>query len=168
MGKADHRVLGAVHAARQRRHQGDGGDDAHDLPGAEAEAPLAGGIEGAGHRVPDQQEPRQGQHARVEDKQHVAQHGVAPLADIAEESQHVPCRPVGIGEQAPVDRLRGRRLRQRQAREDRENCANESGTGEQHRYGWIRRRALFSRQPPVWLQQIRWRIIGPVLILRVR
>ena len=119
MGKADHRVLGAVHAARQRRHQGDGGDDAHDLPGAETETPLAGGIEGAGHRVPDQQEPRQRQHACVEDEQHVAQHGMAPRADIAEERQHVPCRPVGIGEQAPVDRLRGRRFRQQHARKAR-------------------------------------------------
>ena len=43
------------------RHQGNGGNDAHDLPGAEAEAALAGGIERAGHRVPDQQEPGQQQ-----------------------------------------------------------------------------------------------------------
>ena len=110
MGQAEHRVLGAVHAARQRRHQGDCRNNPHDLPGAEAEAPLACGIERSGHRVPDQQEPRQSQHARVEDEQHVAQHGVAALADIAEKGQHVPRRPVGIGEQPPVDRLRGRRF----------------------------------------------------------
>ena len=92
MGEADHRVLGAVHAARQRRHQGDGGNDAHDLPGAEAEPALAGGIEGAGHRVPDQQEPRQRQHTAVEDEQHVAQYGAAARADIAEKGQDVPRR----------------------------------------------------------------------------
>ena len=78
MGEADHRVLGAVHPARQRRHQGDGGNDAHDLPGAEAEPSLAGGIERAGHRVPDQQEPRQRQHTAIEDEQHVAQHELRP------------------------------------------------------------------------------------------
>ena len=110
MGEANHGVLGAVHAARQRRHQGNGGNDAHDLPGAEAEAALAGGIEGAGHRVPDQQEPRQRQHPAVEDEQHVAQHGAAARADIAEKGQHVPRRLVGIGEQAPVDGLRRRRF----------------------------------------------------------
>ena len=112
MGEANHRVLGAVHAARQRRHQGDGGDDAHDLPGAEAEATLAGGIEGAGHRVPDQQEPRQRQYTAVEDEQHVAQHGAAARADIAEKGQHVPRRPVGVGEQATIDGLRRRRFGQ--------------------------------------------------------
>ena len=110
MGEADHSVLGAVHAARQRRHQGDGGNDAHDLPGAEAETALAGGIEGAGHRVPDQQEPRQRQHTAVEDEQHVAEHGAAARADIAEEGQHVPRRPVGAGKQATIDGLRRRRF----------------------------------------------------------
>ena len=120
-------MLGAVHAARQRRHQRDGGNDAHDLPGAEAEAALTGGIEGAGHRVPDQQEPRQCQHTAVEDEQHVAEHGAAARADIAEKGQDVPCRLVGIGEQAPVDRLRRRRLRQQQARDTQadKDCAGE-------------------------------------------
>ena len=112
MGEAHDSVLGAVHAARQRRHQGDGGNDAHDLPGAEAEPALAGGIEGAGHRVPDQQEPRQRQHPAVEDEQHVAEHGAAARADIAEKGQHVPRRPVRAGKKAPVDGLCRRRFGQ--------------------------------------------------------
>ena len=98
MSEADHGMLGAVHAARQRRHQGNGGNDAHDLPGAEAEPALAGGIERAGHRVPDQQEPCQRQHTAVEDEQHVAEHGAAARADIAEKGQHVPRSLVGIGD----------------------------------------------------------------------
>ena len=117
MGEAHDSVLGAVHTARQRRHQGNGGNDAHDLPGAEAEAALASGVEGAGHRVPDQQEPRQRQHTTVEDEQHVAQYGAAARADIAEKGQHVPRRLVGAGEQAPVDGLRRRWLRKQQARD---------------------------------------------------
>ena len=128
MGEAHDSVLGAVHAARQRRHQGDGGNDAHDLPGAEAETPLAGGIEGAGHRVPDQQEPRQRQHPAIEHKQHVAQHGAATRADIAEKGQHVPRRPVGAGKQAMIDGLCRRRFRQQQARD---TYADKCGTGEQ-------------------------------------
>ena len=120
-------MLGAVHAARQRRHQGNGGNDAHDLPGAEAEAALAGGIEGAGHRVPDQQEPRQRQHTAVEDEQHVAEHGAAARADIAEKGQHVPRRLVGIGEQAPVDGLRRRRFGQ----QPRNTQADKYGSSEQ-------------------------------------
>ena len=56
MGEAHDGVLGAVHAARQRRHQGDRRDDAHDRPGAEPETPLAGGVDDAGGGVPDQQE----------------------------------------------------------------------------------------------------------------
>ena len=121
-------MLGAVHAARQRRHQGDGGNDAHDLPGAEAEAALAGGIQRAGHRVPDQQEPRQRQHPAVEDEQHVAEHGAAARADIAEKGQHVPRRLVGVGEQAPIDGLCRRRFGQQQPRDTQ---AGKYGTGEQ-------------------------------------
>ena len=113
MGEADHGVLGAVHAAGQRRHQGDGGNDAHDLPRPESEPALAGGVDGAGHRVPDQQEARQRQHPGVEDEQHVAEHGVAARTDFAEEGQHVPGRPVGLGEQAPVDGLGRRRSGQK-------------------------------------------------------
>ena len=64
MGQSNHRVLGAVHAARQRRHQGDGRDDADDRPGAEAEAPLTRGVDRAGGGVPDQEEPRQHEDAR--------------------------------------------------------------------------------------------------------
>ena len=128
MGEAHDSVLGAVHAARQRRHQGNGGNDAHDLPGAEAEAALAGGIEGAGHRMPDQQEPRQRQHTAVEDEQHVAEHGAAARADIAEKGQHVPRSLVGIGEQAPVDGLCRRRFGQQQARD---TYTDKCGTGEQ-------------------------------------
>ena len=127
MGEANHRVLGAVHAPRQRRHQGDGGDDAHDLPGAEAEAALAGGIEGAGHRVPDQQEPRQRQHTAVEDEQHVAEHGAAARADIAEKGKHVPRSLVGIGERAPVDGLCRRRFGQ----QPRNTQADKYGSSEQ-------------------------------------
>ena len=112
-------MLGAVHAGRQRRHQGNGGNDAHDLPGAEAEPALASGIEGAGHRVPDQQEPGQRQHPAVEDEQHAAEHGAAARADIAEKGQHVPRSLVGIGEQAPVDGLCRRRFRQQQPRDTR-------------------------------------------------
>ena len=62
---------------------------------------LAGGIEGAGHRVPDQQEPRQRQYTAVEDEQHVAEHGAAARADIAEKGQHVPRRPVGSRQTGP-------------------------------------------------------------------
>ena len=127
MGEANHRVLGAVHAARQRRHQGNGGNDAHDLPGAEAEAALAGGIERAGHRVPDQQEPGQRQHTAVEDEQHVAEHGAAARADIAEEGQHVPRRPVRAGKQATIDGLRRRRFGQ----QPRNTQADKYGSSEQ-------------------------------------
>ena len=143
MGEADHAVLGAVHTARQRRHQGNGGNDTHGLPGAEAEAALAGGIEGAGHRVPDQQEPRQRQHSAVEDEQHVAEYGTAARTDIAEEGQHVPCRLVGIGEQAPVDGLRRRRFRQQQARD---TYADKYRAGEQDQKAYTGKGTLL-RQP---------------------
>ena len=128
MGEAHDSVLGAVHPARQRRHQGNGGNDAHNLPGAEAEPALAGGIQRAGHRVPDQQEPRQRQHTAVEHKQHVAQYGAAARADIAEKGQDVPCRLVGIGKQATIDGLCCRRFRQQQARH---TYADKYGAGEQ-------------------------------------
>ena len=127
MGEAHDSVLGAVHAARQRRHQGDGGNDAYDLPGAEAEPALAGGVEGAGHRVPDQQEPRQRQYTAVEDEQHVAENGAAARADIAEKGQHVPRRPVGVGKQATIDGLRRRRFGQ----QPRNTQADKYGAGEQ-------------------------------------
>ena len=147
MSEAHDSVLGAVHAARQRRHQGDGGNDAHDLPGAEAEAALAGGIEGAGHRVPDQQEPGQRQHTAVEDEQHVAEHGAAARADIAEKGQHVPRRPVGVGEQAPVDGLRRRRFGQQQPRDTR-GCEHRSREQDQNADTG---KGSLLRQPPVCL-----------------
>ena len=149
MGEAHDSVLGAVHAARQRRHQGDGGNDAHDLPGAEAEPALAGGIEGAGHRVPDQQEPRQRQHPAVENEQHVAEHGAAPRADIAEKGQHVPCRLVGIGEQAPVDGLRRRRFGQ----QPRNTQADKYCAGEQDQKADTGKQALLPQQT--------WPFFGP-------
>ena len=165
MGEADHRVLGAVHAARQRRHQGDGGNDAHDLPGAEAEPALAGGIEGAGHRVPDQQEPRQRQHTAIEDEQHVAQHGATARADIAEEGQHVPRRLVGISEQAPVDGLRHRRFGQQQPRD---TYADKYGTGEQDQNADTGNSTLLRQPRPVCLLRVGYRVPFPCLMRHVR
>ena len=110
MGEADDGVLGAVHAARERRHQGDGNDDAHDRPGAEAETALAGGVHRPGHHMPDQQKAREQQHAGIEREQHGAQRRRAPRAwpaDIAQEGENVAGCPVGIGEQARVDGLSG-------------------------------------------------------------
>ena len=78
MGEADDGVLGAVHAARKRRHQGDRHDDAHDRPGAEAETALAGGVHRTGHRMPDQQEAREQQNPGVEGEQHGAERRRAP------------------------------------------------------------------------------------------
>ena len=159
MGEAHDSVLGAVHTARQRRHQGNGGNDAHDLPGAEAEAALAGGVEGAGHRVPDQQEPRQRQHTAVEDEQHVAEYGVAAPTDIAEKGQDVPCRLVGIGEQAPVDRLRRRWLRQQQARDTQ---ADKDRAGEQDQKAVTGKGTLLRQPRPVLFPcpggRVRWSI----------
>ena len=80
MGEADDGVLGAVHAARQGRHQGYGNDHAHDRPGAEAEAALAGGVHRPGHHMPDQQKAREQQHAGIEREQHGAQRRRAPPA----------------------------------------------------------------------------------------
>ena len=113
MGEADDGVLGAVHAPRQRRHEGDGRDDAHDRPGAEAEAPLPSCVDDAGGCVPDEQETREHQHARVEGEQHVADGGRAVPPEPAEEGEHVARRPVGIREEAAVDGLPERRLRRR-------------------------------------------------------
>ena len=110
MGEADDGVLAAVHAARERRHQGDGHDDAHDRPDAEAEAALAGGVHRPGHHMPDQQEACEKQHAGIEREQHGAQRRRAPRAwpaDIAQEGENVAGCPVGIGEQARVDGLSG-------------------------------------------------------------
>ena len=112
--------------------------------------PSRGGIEGAGHRVPDQQEPGQRQHPAVEDEQHVAQHGAAALADIAEEGQHVPRRPVGAGEQAPVDGLCRRRFRQQQARD---TYADKYGAGEQDQKADTGKQARLPQQT--------WPFFGP-------
>ena len=117
--------------------------------GAEAETALAGGIEGAGHRVPDQQEPRQRQHPAVEDEQHVAQHGAAALADITEEGQHVPRRPVGAGEQAPVDGLCRRRFGQ----QPRDTQADKYCAGEQDQKADTGKQALLPQQT--------WPFFGP-------
>lgn len=70
-GKDD--VLGAVETAGKRRHQGDGGDDPHDLPAPESPASLAGRVHRAGHALVDQQCARQHQDARVVDEQHVGE-----------------------------------------------------------------------------------------------
>ena len=153
-------MLGAVHAARQRRHQGDGGNDAHDLPGAEAEPALAGGIQRARHRVPDQQEPRQRQYTAVEDEQHVAQHGAAARADIAEKGQHVPRRPVGVGEQAPVDGLCRHRFGQQQAR-DTHGC--EHRPREQGQKADTGKGTLLRQPRPVCLLRVSYRVPFPCL-----
>ena len=113
MGQPHHRVLGAVHAARQRRHQGDRRDDSDDRPGAEAEAPFARGVHDAGGGVPDQQETRQDQDAGVEREQHVADSGRPVPAEAAQEREHVAGRAVGVGKQPPVDRLPERRFGRR-------------------------------------------------------
>ena len=164
MGEADHRVLGAVHTARQRRHQGNGGNDAHDLPGAEAEAALASGIERAGHRVPDQQEPGQRQHPAVEDEQHVAEHGTAARADIAEKGQHVPRRPVGISEQAPVDGLRRRRFGQ----QPRNTQPDKYRAGEQDKKADTGKGTLLRQPRPVCLLRVGYRVPFPCLMRHVR
>ena len=99
-------MLRAVQAARQRRHQGDGRDDADDRPGAEAEAPLPRRVDRPGGGVPDQQEARQHQHAGVEGEEHVADGRRPVRAEPAQEAEHVAGRAVGVGEEAPVDGLR--------------------------------------------------------------
>ena len=124
MSQSNHRVLRAVQAARQRRHQGDGGNDADDRPGAEAEAPLPRRVDRAGGGVPDQQEARQHQHAGVEGEQHVADGRRPVRPQPAEEGEHVPGGAVGVGEEAAVDRLPERRL----GRRDR----GQGETGESH------------------------------------
>ena len=165
MGEAHDSVLGAVHAARQRRHQGDGGNDAHDLPGAEAEPALARGIERAGHRVPDQQEPRQRQYTAVEDEQHVAEHGAAARADIAKKGQHVPRRPVRAGKQATIDGLRRRRFGQQQAR-DTHGCEHRPREQDQKA---DKGKGTLLRQPrPVCLLRVGYRVPFPCLLRHVR
>ena len=136
MREPDHGVLSAVHAARQRRHEGDGNNDAHDRPCAEAEAPLPRRVHDAGGGVPDQHEARQHDHARVEGEQHVA-HCRGPVpAEAAQEGQHVARGAVGVGEEAAVDRLRGRRVRRRNRRDyctrqrNDQNQPREAGTGQ--------------------------------------
>ena len=110
MGEAHHRVLCPVEPARQRRHQGDGGDDAHDRPGAEAETAFARGVHGARGRMPDQQEPGEHQHAGVEGEEHVADGRGVVGPEPPEEGQHLARRAVGVGEEAALDRLRRGRV----------------------------------------------------------
>ena len=110
MGEAHHGMLRAVHAARQRRHQGDGRDDADDRPGAETEAPLPRGVDRAGGGVPDQQEARQHQHAGVEGEKHVADGRRPVRPQSAEEGEDVAGRAVAVGEEAAVDGLPERLL----------------------------------------------------------
>ena len=141
MGQSDHRMLRAVHAARQRRHQGDCRcHDADDRPGAEAEAPLPRGIDRAGGGVPDQQEARQHQDARVEGEEHVADGGRPVPAQPAQESQRVPGGAVGIGEEAAVDGLRERRLGRRH------QCEAETGEGQDRQQ---QREARRHAPPPI-------------------
>ena len=110
MRQSHHRVLRPVEPARQRRHQGDGRDDAHDRPGAKAEAALPRGIDGAGGGVPDQQEARQHQNAGIEGEQHVADGRGIVRPKPAQEGQHFAGRAVGVGEEAAIDGLRGGRI----------------------------------------------------------
>ena len=146
MGEADDGVLGAVHAARQRRHEGDGGDDAHDRPGAEAEAPLARGVHDAGGGVPDQEETGEHQHARVEGEEHVA-HGGRPVpAEPAEEGEHVTRRPVGVGEEPTVDGLAECGLRRRHGSESE---SGEHKDQEQHDHGPCSDRRPILAHPPL-------------------
>ena len=101
-GQSNHRVLRAVHAARQGGHEGDGDDHAHDLPGAKTPAAGAGRVHRTGHRVPEQEEAGEHQHAAVEDEEHVAEHGMTGHAHVAQEGEQVPrgvvcgCEYLGI------------------------------------------------------------------------
>ena len=121
---ADRRALAmdGVETARQRRHQGDGGDDADNRPGAEADAALPRRVDGAGGGVTDQQEAGQHQHARVEGEQHVAHGREVVRAGPAQEGQHLPRRAVGVGEEAALDRLRRCRIRRRNRSHGKTRC----------------------------------------------
>ena len=112
VGQTHDRMLGAVHAAGKGGHESDGNHDPHDLPGPEAPAAGTGGIHGARHGVPEQQEAGQHQHAAVEDEEHVAQHRVAGDVHVAQEAQKVPRRVVGCREDIGIDGLRLCRSRQ--------------------------------------------------------
>ena len=103
-GQSNHRVLRAVHAARQGGHEGDGDDHAHDLPGAKTPAAGAGRVHRTGHRVPEQEEAGEHQHAAVEDEEHVAEHGMTGHAHVAQEGAACArCRGPrpGVGRRSP-------------------------------------------------------------------
>ena len=98
-----------------------------------APAPGAGGVDGPRHRVPEQEEAREHQHAAVEDEEHVAQHGVAGHAHVAQEGEEVARRVVLGREYLRIDGLSvrrpggpGRRLRGPRAR-DRRSRARRRG-----------------------------------------
>ena len=103
MREADDDVLAAVHAARKGRHQGDGDDDPHDFPAAEAEAALARRVDRAGGDVPDQEGAGEDEDGGVEGEEHAAQRGAAFRLQVRQEGE----QPAGSG---VLFREDGRRL----------------------------------------------------------